>query len=757
MKNGLKILAGVMVLMAVVVGGYIGAFHAGYLGKPPQAGIIEGKKIPAPVIANRTALNLKAATARGVESDKQILFGDLHVHTTFSTDAFIWSLPMNGGTGPHPIADACDFARYCSALDFWAITDHAESITPRRWRETKQSMRTCQAVSGEGEDPDLISFTGFEWTQVGIVPEEHFGHKNVIFKDLDDASISTRPIAAAGVTLRVLRENQVGFPPEIIFADALKLNRYAGFNAFVEEVSAMDMCDENTPSSKLPESCTEVAATPAELIDKLDDQGLDPIIIPHGTTWGFYTPSGTTWKKALQSVMKPERFKLIEIFSGHGNAETYRKVNLSERKRLADGTFIGRCVPPTGDYMPSCWRAGEIIRERCLLSGKDAAECELRAVEGRDNYIGVGNAGHLTIPGVETEDWLNSSQCKDCFLPTFNMRFGTSVQASLATQGFDDNREKPNRFVWGFVGSSDNHRARPGTGYKAYQRLLNTESSGSVNQTWRERIFGKTQKPIAKSTKLSPNELLENVNVNMLEVERNTSFFTTGGLAGVHAEGRSRDEIWDAMQRRETFATSGPRILLWFDLVNGGPDGKSEEPMGAEVTMERTPDFRVNAVGSFVQAPGMPDFYEKGISKQRLQKICGGESYNPTNERYKIDRIEIVRIRPQTSPGQDISRRIDDPFLVKKCDGNADGCQFDFSDPEYADGKTDAIYYARAIQEATPTINADNLRCEYNAEGICVKVNPCFGDYRTDPKDNCLAPAEHRAWSSPIYLRRNDG
>src|SRR3569833_1158500 len=77
---------------------------------------------------------------------EQILFGDLHVHSTVSWDAFVFSLPVFGGTGAHPPAEACDFARYCSSLDFFSLTDHAETLTPRQWGESKKVLRQCSAV-----------------------------------------------------------------------------------------------------------------------------------------------------------------------------------------------------------------------------------------------------------------------------------------------------------------------------------------------------------------------------------------------------------------------------------------------------------------------------------------------------------------------------------------------------------------------------------------------------------------------------------
>ena len=85
----------------------------------------------------------------------QIFFGDLHVHTTFSQDAFLFSLPVIQGEGAHPPADACNFARFCSSLDFFSITDHAEGLTKEMWQDTVNSIKNCDDVSND-EQKDLF-------------------------------------------------------------------------------------------------------------------------------------------------------------------------------------------------------------------------------------------------------------------------------------------------------------------------------------------------------------------------------------------------------------------------------------------------------------------------------------------------------------------------------------------------------------------------------------------------------------------------
>ena len=76
----------------------------------------------------------------------------------------------------------------------------------------------------------------------------------------------------------------------------------------------------------------------------------------------------------------------------------------------------------------------------------------------------------------------------------------------------------------------------------------------------------------------------------------------------------------------------------------------------------------------------------------------------------------------------------------------------EFTDPDFARSRRDAVYYARAIQQPTPRINGDNLRPTRDPAGRAVAVNPCWGDYRTPRSDNCLADVEERAWASPIYV-----
>ncbi|MGH7895756.1 MAG: DUF3604 domain-containing protein [Candidatus Binatia bacterium] len=716
-------------------------------GRHEGPGTPTPKAVPAPVVAARTATQQKALGALGVAdaSAKQILFGDLHVHTTYSVDAFMRTLPLMQGEGAHPPADACDFARYCSDLDFWSINDHAEGVTPAHWQETKEAIRQCNAVAGDAKNPDLVSFLGWEWTQVGPTPETHYGHKNVIFRDTAEDRVPTRPISARSGLLAQAFTQRPPYWQRIQFPllDFSNRQRYLDFGTLQEEIIAVPLCPQGVDARKLPADCHETAETPDVLFEKLSQWGFETIVIPHGTTWGFYTPPGSTFDKQLKGAMHdPAKQRLLEVYSGHGNSEEFRPWQAVERD--AKGELV--CPAPTKDYTPCCWQAGEIIRSRC--ADPKAPECEERVVRARANYVQAGVLGHRTVPGATIDDWKDCGQCRDCFNPAFNYRPGNSAQYALAMTNFDD-AAKPRRFHFGFMASSDNHSARPGTGYKEYGRREMTEATGPRSETWRRRVFGKREEPAPASR--TTDEIPPEQAFQALETERQISFFMTGGLVAVHAGGRDRDAVWDALERREVYGTSGERILLWFDLLNG-PNG-GPLPMGSETRLLNPPRFRVRAVGAFEQKSGCPEHSLHALGADRVGLLCKGECYNPSDRRRLITRIEVVRVRPQVRANEPVRELIEDPWRRFDCPADRAGCAVEFEDPSFLLNGRPAVYYVRAIQEPTPAVNAGGLRCERDAEGNCTRVHPCFGDYRTPFDDDCLTSNEERAWSSPIYIQ----
>jgi hypothetical protein len=736
------LLLAVVTIVAFVALSVLG-LGKGWLGRHEGPGTVGDRAIPAPLVAARAVAQAEGAAALGAPADKRILFGDLHVHTTISGDAFLISLPVLGGEGAHPQADACDFARYCSALDFWSINDHAEFLDERRWRETVESIRQCNAVAGDAQDPDVVAFLGWEWTQKGTRPENHFGHRNVVLRHTDDDRIPARPIGSRSV----VGSSGVGVWLRAGMSLLARDRRTADYARFVEELRGVPVCPDDVAVRELSLDCMESTGSPGELFAKLDDWGHEALVIPHGTAWGWTAPPGSSYASQLNAAQHdPDRQTLVEVYSGHGNSEEYR----SFRDVEPDGNGGWRCAEASADYNPGCRRAGEIIAERCLAVGEAPTECEARAEEARRLYVEAGRAGFLTVPGASVEDWLDAGQCRDCFLPAFDYRPLMSVQAMLAMR-HPTEPAGARRFRFGFLGSSDNHTARPGTGYKEVNRREMTEAVGfrtDVPDRLRRLAERAPEEPRPRAV---PYEPRPGIAFAGLDRERAASFFTTGGLVAVHAAGRSRDAIWDALERREVYGTSGGRTLLWFDLVDG-PGGR-RIPMGGELRTVEAPEFEVSALGAFEQRPGCPDYAVSSLSPERIDHLCRGECFHPGERRKRITRIEVVRIRPQTGPLEPIGGRIEDPWRVLPCDDAGAGCRVRFADPEFAGMGRDTLYYVRAIEAPSPAVNGASLRCERDGAGRCVELEPCHGaEDRTAYQDDCLATVEERAWSSPIFL-----
>ena len=670
---------------------------------------------------------------------EQILFGDLHVHTTFSGDAFAFSLPLFQGEGAHPPADACDFARFCSALDFWSINDHAESLTPRQWRETRDSIRECNDVT-DAQNPDTVAFLGWEWTQSAPAQaaeaRTHYGHKNVIFRDTDDSQVPSRPIGAGD---GALFEAPV---PSALWAlvrfgmaarDLDAPGPYLDFNRFAREARGLDRCPAGVPVRELPLDCLEGAETPELLFEKLDDWGFPSLVIPHGTSWGIHAPPSARLDDQLSKAdHDPKRQRLFEVYSGHGSSEIYREMLETEIDENGDH----QCAKPTADYLPCCWQAGELIRNRCDPTLPES-ECENRVIKTRKLAVANGGAFGI-VAGTRPEDWLECGQLAGGFMPALDYRPDMSAQYGLSVVSEDGST-----YRYGLMASSDNHTARAGSGYKEIPRSRMSDAYG-LRKDWLEGMGTRIEK--------DPRPLDEPALIagGLVGFERGASFYYTGGLIAVHAEGRNRDAIWEALEERRVYGTSGDRILLHFDLVSG-PDGPY--PMGSEVELATHPRFEVRAVGALEQKPGCPKSVQDQLSPERLERLCLGECYHPGESRRKIERIEVIRIRKQLNPEDPVSELIEDPWRVFSCPPSEAGCQISFEDPE-PDPRRENLYYVRAIQEKTPAVNGSPLRCERDEHGNCIRARGCpISGPQFDPNDPCLSDAQERAWSSPIFVR----
>ena len=73
---------------------------------------------------------------------------------------------------------------------------------------TKSSRRPSGpgTTAGDPANPDLVTFLGWEWTQIGRTPKDHYGHKNVILRDTEEDRVPRRPINAAAFAANAMRQ-----------------------------------------------------------------------------------------------------------------------------------------------------------------------------------------------------------------------------------------------------------------------------------------------------------------------------------------------------------------------------------------------------------------------------------------------------------------------------------------------------------------------------------------------------------------------
>jgi len=316
------------------------------------------------------------------------------------------------------------------------------------------------------------------------------------------------------------------------------------------------------------------------------------------------------------------------------------------------------------------------------------------------------------------------------FAPRNTLR--NALKAGLALE----QKDGTNPFVMGFIGSTDTHSATPGaTEENAYTGHLGRRDSEYRNV-------------------------------------QDHFFSNPGGHAVVWAEENSRDAIFNAIRRKETYATSGTRPVVRFfagheldsELCNA--DDMIEQayrngvPMGANLNSKKgadgstlEPSFLIHALKD-VGTQRSP-----GIDLQRIQIVKGWiDDAGQTHEK-------VFDVAGKADTGASI-----DP---NNCTPTGTGfkqlCSV-WQDPEY-EASQDAFYYARVLEN--PSCRWSTLHCQ--AAGVNPFASNCSELANRANKaahargaegpvyDKCCLNEDEepfyspiiqeRAWTSPIWLR----
>ena len=266
-----------------------------------------------------------------------------------------------------------------------------------------------------------------------------------------------------------------------------------------------------------------------------------------------------------------------------------------------------------------------------------------------------------------------------------------------------------NPFHYGFVGGSDSHNGTPGNtaednfiagGHGVADATVDRRRKGAIGG-W---IKGKDQNP--------------------------------GTLTGVWAGQNTREEIWDALQRRETFATSGTRIRVRF-FGGAGLAGKGGDPValvkngyargvpmgGTLPASSKRPTFTVHAMKD-------PD----GANLDRIQIIKGWVDAGGGHHEKIVD-VAWSGGRKRGADGQlpGVGNTVDTKTAAYTNSIGSPELVGHWTDDEF-DPKQYALYYARVIEIPTPRWSTfDAVRAGLPLlEGVPATI-------------------QERAWTSPIW------
>ena len=605
--------------------------------------------------------------------DKNAYFGDLHVHTSNSFDAYTFGTITSpsdayrfaqGEAIPHPTGYEIQLKK---PLDFYAVTDHAVFLgIIKEAADTSSEFSKYEFTKPMHNLNENVSNSIFSiLKRSGLFR----GFGGALREGLENGSVDGELIQSVGnsVWQKTIKAADDAYKPGVF-------TTFAGY----EYTSSVELYDKylhrnvifkDTKNLPVKIFSRTDSQDPEELWNWMDiqrEEGVESLAIPHnsnisgGAAFSMSDYNGGPIDEAyVKQRLRNE--PLVEITQAKGTSETHPFLSKNDE-----------------------WAAFEAI---------------------------------TNMPQENNINNLKGGYVRDAYLRGL----------TLSEKGLN------NPFKFGVIGSSDTHVA--GGSYTEETHfskigLLDGEPylRGSVPYKGFYGFFTKL---------LRPEAIVEVDGNNYLGVSARLIRFGSSGLAGVWAEENTRESIYDAFRRKETFGTSGPRIKVRFfagynlegsklsDLTLIQDAYANNTPMGGTIIQEiANPRFLVWTISDPLGAP-----------LQRVQIIKGWLEDGEQREKvFDVACSDGLSVDPITHrcPDNEALVNLDD-CSISTDKGNSEIKTF-WKDPEFRQDQ-DAFYYSRVLE---------NPSCRWSTWDAIREGET--------PRSDIPMTIQERAWSSPIWF-----
>ena len=576
--------------------------------------------------------------------DKIAYYGDLHIHTSWSFDAFIY----NNRTSPDDAyrfgkGEAIDFSaggqiQNQYPLDFMAVTDHAEYMGIMKQMIDPEHDLFKLPLAQKIRDPDRsVSFAAFSLIGQSL-------SRNSPIQVLMDVDIRRS-------TWERIRETADKHyePGKFTTFPAYEFTSSPGDSVVMDGYAALFA--RNLHRNVIYKG-DEVSDIPFSSLDSQNPEDL----------WDW---------------MDKERAKGITLMAIPHNG------NMSGGKMYQKTQYNGS--PMTLEYINQRMR-NEPIQEVVQVKGSSMQHPVLDANDEFADFELFEYTFSLDrmVPSVPEGSYVGEA-----------LRNGLEINERLG--------ENPYQF--GFIGSSDGHN-----------------SASSVEE---DNYFGKFG-----ARDGTPESRLEENGAFLRSKE-----MSAAGLAGVWAESNTREDIYGAMESKETFATSGSRIQVrLFGGVRSDFDMDDENwvssayehgsTMGSDIEEQSiAPNFAIWAIKD-----------PNGANLDRIQVIKAWINDEGFAQEEIIDVVwsgdrDIVNGKLESVGNTVNTENATYTNTIGSVELKTIWTDLDF-DPSKA-----SLYYLRVLEIPTPRWST------YDAETLKIK-----------PLESLKATIQERAWSSPIWI-----